>query len=198
MSQATPRPPLALRLAALLLSGSSLASAGCDDPTKAPPQPPGQAQGTTPASPLALSGQAHGTDRPFDLAEERGKVVLVDFWASWCEPCQRELPEIAALAERHAGPDLVVIGVNEDDALDDATRFAQAQGGLGIPWIHDHDKSIAKTWKPEKMPTLFLIERDGSLGLVFAGESPTLIADLESALADRLGANNPDPAPPQT
>jgi len=157
-----------------------VSSVACSSAPGGEPRPPADEPSAS------LRGQVHGLDQAFDLAEERGKVVLVDFWASWCKPCQRELPEIAALAERNAGSDLVVIGVNEDDALLDAERFAEARGGLGIPWIHDHDKSIAEAWRPEKMPTLFLIERDGTVGRVFAGESPTLIADLESALAERL------------
>jgi len=125
------------------------------------------------------------TGETFDVEAYRGQVMLIDFWASWCKPCRRELPELATLATQYANAGLVVVGINEDDNLADTKSFL-AEHPLGFQIVHDHDKRIAEIWKPQKMPTLFLIERDGTIGRVFAGETPTLVQDLEAALAKRL------------
>jgi thiol-disulfide isomerase/thioredoxin len=154
----------------------------------APQQPstaPSEARGAPPLRGETLSG-----DGPVDLAELRGKVVLVDFWASWCAPCRRELPELARLAERYADAGVVVLGVNEDDAADDGARMLAELGGVGFVSVHDRDKAIAGAWAPPKMPTLFLVEADGTLGPIFAGESPTFVRDLEGALDARVGGES--------
>ncbi|MGB1278242.1 MAG: TlpA family protein disulfide reductase, partial [Nannocystaceae bacterium] len=159
---------------------TSLAScAGTHAADGAPNANPAQSQLAPELRGTTLAGDA------LDLASYRGRVVLVDFWASWCKPCRRELPELATLATRYADAGLVVVGINEDDNLADANSFL-THNPLDFQLIHDGDKQIAEAWSPEKMPTLFLIERDGTIGMVIAGETPTLIEDLEAALATRL------------
>lgn len=122
----------------------------------------------------------------FDLAAQRGKLVLVDFWASWCEPCRRELPALEALHREHAAAGLVVVGVSLDEELADAEAFARDQVKLSFPLVYDADRSLAGRWSPPKMPTVFLIERDGTIARVFAGEKPGQLDELRAEVARRL------------
>ncbi len=126
---------------------------------------------------------------PFDLAAQRGKLVLVDFWASWCEPCRRELPELEALHREHAAAGLVVVGVSLDEERSDAEAFLKIVP-LSFPIVFDADRSLGKAWSPPKMPSVFLIERDGRIARVFEGEKPGQLDELRAEVTRRL-ANTP-------
>lgn len=146
-------------------------------------RPPAAGPGT-PAPALAaarLDGAA------FDLAAARGQLVLVDFWASWCEPCRRELPVLEALHREHAAAGLVVVGVSVDEQRADAEAFLQ-QLPLTFPIVFDADRSLARAWAPPKMPSVYLIERDGSVARVFAGEAPGQLDELRAEVVRRLAA----------
>ena len=123
--------------------------------------------------------------QPFDLAAQRGKLVLVDFWASWCEPCRRELPVLEDMYRQHAAAGLVIVGVSLDEQRSDAEAFLQ-QVKLSFPIVYDQDRQIGKTWAPPKMPSVYLIERDGTVARVFAGEAPGQLEELQSEVRRRL------------
>lgn len=122
---------------------------------------------------------------PFDLAAQRGKLVLIDFWASWCEPCRRELPALEALHREHASAGLVVVGVSVDEQQADAEAFLR-QVQLSFPVVFDADRAIGRAWSPPKMPSVYLIERDGTIARVFAGEAPGQLDELRAEVARRL------------
>ncbi len=168
-----------------LLASTLLMTAACEKAgATATPAGNGPSAGT-PAPALAgtqLDGAA------FDLAGVRGKLVLVDFWASWCEPCRRELPELEAMHREHAAAGLVVVGVSMDEAKSDAEAFLRDQVKLTFPIVYDADRSLGKAWSPPKMPTVFLIERDGTIARVFAGEKPGQLEELKAEVARRLGS----------
>jgi cytochrome c biogenesis protein CcmG/thiol:disulfide interchange protein DsbE len=135
----------------------------------------------TPAPALAgpaLDGAA------LDLAALRGRVVLVDFWASWCEPCRRELPELEALHKQYNAAGLTVIGVNIDEERAVVDAFLRDQVPVSFPIVHDPKQALADRWAPPKMPTLYLVDRDGNIGRVFPGETP--IATIKEEVARRL------------
>jgi thiol-disulfide isomerase/thioredoxin len=144
-----------LLLAALLSAGSARAT----DATLRP-WPAGQ---PTPAlQATRLDGQ------PWDLATLRGKVVVVNFWASWCGPCVDELPVLAGLAGREG---VAVVGVNYKEPLDAIERFTAAHP-LDYPVLRDRTGDAFRRWTPGVMPTTILVDRAGRARWRTVGEIP--------------------------
>lgn len=106
--------------------------------------------------PLQLTDVA---GRAWDLHSLRGKPVLLNFWATWCEPCAEELPALAELAGRAQG-ELVVLGVDYKEAPDAVQRFAAAHG-VAYPVLLDRSGENFKKWTSGVMPTTILIDRNG-------------------------------------
>ena len=120
--------------------------------------------GATP--PLALEdmkGQTH------NLGEYKGKVVLVNFWATWCEPCRAEMPSIDRLRNSLKGKPFEVLAVNMAEPLSRIEKFT-ASMPLGFPLLRDRDGSVSKTWKAKLLPASYLIGRDGRIHYVAYGE----------------------------
>jgi thiol-disulfide isomerase/thioredoxin len=120
--------------------------------------------GATP--PLALEDLA---GRPHSLADYRGKVVLVNFWATWCEPCREEMPSIERLRNSLKGQPFEVLAVNLAEPLSRIEKFV-AQLPLGFPLLRDRDGAAGKAWKAKLLPASFLIGRDGRIRYVAYGE----------------------------
>jgi cytochrome c biogenesis protein CcmG, thiol:disulfide interchange protein DsbE len=96
-----------------------------------------------------------------DLAAYRGKVVYLDFWASWCAPCKQAFPFMADLARRYPR-DLVVLTVNEDHQREAGEAFLrQAKSSLSVTW--DGEGALSKSWEVNAMPTTLLFDRKGKL-----------------------------------
>jgi thiol-disulfide isomerase/thioredoxin len=119
----------------------------------------------TPALKLVgLDGQ------PWDLAQLRGKVVVVNFWASWCGPCVAELPVLGGLAQRPAWRGKVaVVGVNYKESLDTIKDFSGARG-IPYPILRDRSGEMFKAWTAGVMPTTILVDRQGRARWRSAGE----------------------------
>ncbi|WP_211172388.1 TlpA family protein disulfide reductase [Massilia forsythiae] len=138
-----------------------------------------------PTPPLKLAGLDGGD---WDLARLRGKVVVVNFWASWCGPCVAELPLLGALAGREAWRDRVaVVGVNYKESLDAIQAFGAAHP---IPYAQARDRSgeAFKVWTLGVMPTTILVDRQGrarwrSTGELTAGDE-RLQRAIEALLAE--------------
>jgi thiol-disulfide isomerase/thioredoxin len=94
------------------------------------------------------------------LASLEGKVVLVDFWASWCPPCKKTLPHLGRLRQRHPGLAVVAISVDEDRKK--AADFLKPRD-TAVVFLHDAERSAAEAYDPGGMPSLFLIDRKGVL-----------------------------------
>lgn len=98
-----------------------------------------------------------------DLSKYKGKVVIVDFWASWCEPCKIELPYLNGLAKKMAGKNVVILGVNMDEKKADAASFLKDHP-VQLPLGYDGDKKVlAGKVDIETMPTSFIIGKDGKI-----------------------------------
>ena len=120
--------------------------------------------GATP--PLALEDLE---GRPHSLADYHGKVVLVNFWATWCEPCREEMPSIERLRNSLEGEPFEVLAVNLAEPLSRIEKFV-AQLPLGFPLLRDRDGAAGKAWKAKLLPASFLIGRDGRIRYVAYGE----------------------------
>lgn len=102
---------------------------------------------------------AESGDR-IDLAGLRGRVVVLDFWASWCPPCRASVPALEAFARAH--PELSVVGVNvELDRGPDFVRRAHAELGASYPTVHDADGNLSHAYSVTGLPTLLVVGPDG-------------------------------------
>lgn len=102
------------------------------------------------------------------LQEQRGHVVLINFWATWCGPCRQEMPQLSRLQEKYRSAGLLVLGISVDDDTRHAADVA-ARLGLGFPVLHDSDKSVSRLYDLATMPTSLLLDRDGRVRYVHRG-----------------------------
>ncbi len=118
----------------------------------------------------------HGGDSA-SLAAAAGKVVIVDFWATWCEPCKESFPHYQSMLDRHGG-DLAVIGVSVDEEPAGIAKFGQ-ETGVNFPLAWDDGQSVSRQYSPSTMPTSFVIDRNGIVRYVHAGFRSGDEAELE-------------------
>lgn len=131
-------------------------------------------RGAGPSNLVPLDEQAFGRL----VAHHRGKVLLVDFWATWCAPCREEMPKLVSLysSERERNIDLVTISCDEPEQTGDATEFLQKQGAPAPFYIKrakndDHFiNAIDPKWSGA-LPALFLFNRKGQKVRSFVGET---------------------------
>ena len=102
------------------------------------------------------------------LQEQRGQVVLVNFWATWCGPCRQELPHLNSLYDKYRASGFVLLGVNIDDDPRLATALA-AKLGLRFPVLLDADKKVSRVYDMSAMPATLLIDRDGRVRHIHRG-----------------------------
>ncbi len=103
-----------------------------------------------------------------DLAQYKGKVVYLDFWASWCGPCHLSFPYMDSLPERFPGGDLVVIAVDVDHDRAKADAFLK-RFGRSVPILFDTSGKLATRFGVQEMPTSMLIGRDGRTRYIHRG-----------------------------
>jgi peroxiredoxin len=142
------------------------------------------AGGATPA--LALRTPA---GEAVDLASLRGKVVLVNFWATWCAPCVEEMPALARLRARLAPRGFEVLAVNQGEMPARVTAFTE-RTGLDLTVLLDREKAVAKAWQVRALPTTFVVDRAGRIRLHAEGELDTGPA-LEAAIVPLLPRERP-------
>jgi thiol-disulfide isomerase/thioredoxin len=125
------------------------------------------------------------------IAAHKGRVVLINFWATWCKPCRAEMPDLVKLAERLQAKGLDMVSISADDAEQEpeARKYMAATkvpGPLFIKNAADDDKfhaSIDAKWMGE-LPALILYDRTGKKVQAFLGEKP--VKDLEAAIVKLL------------
>ncbi len=133
-----------------------------------------------PAPELTLPRLDTGAELRLDTL--RGRLVIVNFWASWCAPCRRELPALEAFARQHSGPDAVqVLAVNVGEAAAQVRSFLDEAGVRDLRVLLDTDSRANAAWGAFALPASFLIDRAGRIQAVRTGEVTT--ADLRHWLA---------------
>jgi cytochrome c biogenesis protein CcmG, thiol:disulfide interchange protein DsbE len=103
-----------------------------------------------------------------DLSELRGNAVILDFWASWCIPCQVQAPVLDRLARRYDGRGLVVLGINVDDPPELARSFAE-QKSLSYPILLDPDGRAQALYGVHQLPSMVVIDREGKVVAFLTG-----------------------------
>ena len=103
----------------------------------------------------------------WSLPALRGRAVLLNFWASWCEPCKEEMPSLQALADRNLDR-LVVVTINLKESPEAIARFVRASG-LRLPVVRDADGSLARAWGVRIYPATVLIDAKGGARSVVRG-----------------------------
>ena len=102
------------------------------------------------------------------LADYRGKVVWVDFWASWCAPCLKSLPQLEEMRKELPAKDFQILAINVDQKTKKATKFL-AKHPVGYPSGSDPDGRIPELYGLETMPTSYLVDRKGVVHMVHEG-----------------------------
>jgi len=131
----------------------------------------------------SLTSVAQAAD--LDLSAYKGKVVYLDFWASWCTPCRQSFPWMSQIQQLDGPRGLVVIAVNVDHDKDLADAFLK-RFAPQFKIIYDGKGEIAKRFGPKDMPTSFVIDRDGRVRYTHAGfyasQSSIYAAHIEEVL----------------
>jgi thiol-disulfide isomerase/thioredoxin len=148
--------PLILALAILCLFLPAMSSHGADI----------KAWGGGPTPALELKDVAGASHR---LEDHRGKVVLLNFWATWCVPCRDEMPSIEKLKQKFAGRPFVVVAVNVDEPEPRVRKFL-SQMPLDFSVLLDPAGRATRAWNVRILPATFLIAQDGRIRYTVTGE----------------------------
>jgi peroxiredoxin len=121
--------------------------------------------------------------RNLRLQEQRGQVVMVNFWASWCGPCKQEMPHLNRLYGKYQASGFTLLGVNVDDDPRQAMAVA-ARMGLKFPVLLDADKAVIKRYDMGSMPATVLIDRDGRVRYLHRGYREGMEASYEQQIRE--------------
>ena len=108
--------------------------------------------------------------RTHDLAKYHGTVVLVNFWATWCEPCRDEMPSIERARGKLAGRPFAVLAVNLRESPQKVADFLKRLP-LGFPVLLDRDGDVAKAWRVRMLPASFLVDTEGRIRYSLVGDT---------------------------
>ncbi len=138
-----------------------------------------------PAAEFTLSGPE---GRAVSLREFRGRVVLLNFWATWCVPCREEIPAMQALA-RDLGPrGLVVLAVNYEEDPETVQAFVR-DTGLTLPVLLDRDGAVARRYRVAGLPTSVFVDRRGAVAGSVIGFRDWGAPPAQAYVRGLLGAN---------
>ncbi|MGZ4809746.1 MAG: TlpA family protein disulfide reductase [Thermoanaerobaculia bacterium] len=148
------------------------------------------------AAPISFAARAHEdriapdftlpTDKStLSLSELRGKVVYVDFWASWCGPCRQSFPWMSSMSEKYAADGLVVVAINLDKDHDAATLFVEKYP-VPFPVLFDPAGKTAEEFRVQAMPSSFIVSRAGRIVYAHEGFEQSKAQSLEDRIKEAL------------
>jgi len=184
-------------LCAGLLVG--LSACGSDTDQSSPPlQSPDKSSSTgtgyetnpTPAPDLSLKTMDGQT---LNLAEQKGKVVLVNFWATWCGPCRREIPDLVDLYSELKSDGLVIVGIAVDRDGEEVVKPFVEKQTINYPIVLDPDQSTEKHFDAMYgLPTTYVVSPEGKIVQRVTGIFPT--EEMKPMLKEMLGATEASPS----
>lgn len=104
------------------------------------------------------------------LSEQRGKVVMLNFWASWCGPCRQEMPLLDGIYKKHMKMGFVLLGINVEEDTTDAKKMLKALG-VTFPILFDTDNKLSNLYNLDAMPTSVMIDKKGQIRYIDRGYS---------------------------
>ncbi|MBI5404497.1 MAG: TlpA family protein disulfide reductase [Ignavibacteriae bacterium] len=119
-----------------------------------------------------FSGKTAGGET-VSLSDFKGKVLVVDFWASWCRPCKEGFPFLIELYDQYSDKDFSVLGINLDEDVKNMTAFIKKLGKeVKFKNISDPDSKIGNLYKVEGIPTTLIIDKNGVVKFITVGYDP--------------------------
>ena len=198
--------------AVLTITFSTLSGCGgsSSQTAEAPAAPGTVASGTEPKKPseyppiataIAQSDIKNLDGSTFKIADKKGKVVLLNMWATWCGPCRAEMPALVKMQDAYREQGLEIIGLNSDEeSVEDINNFAKAMN-LNYTLVYPDSKlqtDLLKISQFGGIPQSFLIDRDGNLRGVFRGANPADVRKMETLVAKVVnGDDSPIPETPR-
>jgi len=180
--------PVLMQIASLILVSilshvGSFGIAHAED--NAPPQLLFEVQ-TRPLAPDFLLEDMGGKKR--QLSALRGKVVLVNFWATWCPPCRREMPSLEGLNQALKGADFEILAVNVGEDADTIDAFTSTLDTVpAFPIVFDRDSRVLKAWSVMGLPTTYILDKSGRIIYRAVGgrefDDPSILKQIRSLIA---------------
>lgn len=115
------------------------------------------------------------------LADLKGDVVMVNFWATWCGPCRQEMPHLEALYQRYSGLGFTLLGVNVEEDSSGADEFL-AETPVSFPILFDPENEVSELYDVVAMPSTVLIDRQGNMRFIHHGYQPGYENEYQSQI----------------
>jgi peroxiredoxin len=103
------------------------------------------------------------------LSDLRGYGVFINFWATWCGPCQNEMPDIQSIHESYSGQGLIVLSVNQEDTASDVTDYANWMG-MTFPIVLDSSAKVGETYLVWDIPYSYFVDKNGIIQSIYIGQ----------------------------